>query len=146
MGIGQTAGGPLRRLALLAPRGEAFGDGPNDFQVNKTFALGGHRPRRRVGADWRLRCRWPASERTALTRAPSCWACAQTTASLPIACVEGWSTTQRWTGVPIAGAGADGRRRQAGELEVRSLQQSGTFRRATLSPGAGAPTGGRCWR
>ena len=24
-----------------------------------------------------------------------------TTAELPIACTEGWSTTQRWTGVPL---------------------------------------------
>jgi DMSO/TMAO reductase YedYZ molybdopterin-dependent catalytic subunit len=26
----------------------------------------------------------------------------QTTADLPIACTEGWSTQQRWTGVPLA--------------------------------------------
>ena len=27
---------------------------------------------------------------------------ALTTADLPIACTEGWSTVQRWTGVPLA--------------------------------------------
>jgi DMSO/TMAO reductase YedYZ molybdopterin-dependent catalytic subunit len=57
----------------------------------------------------------------------------QRTESLPIACVEGWSTTQSWTGVPLAalaeraGAGAG-----AGVF-VESLQARGVFRRASLS-------------
>ena len=39
-------GGPLRRFALLAPRGRVFGTGPNDFQINKTAAADeGRRPR-----------------------------------------------------------------------------------------------------
>ena len=33
---GETIGGPLRRLSLLAPRRQVIGPGPNDFQVNKT--------------------------------------------------------------------------------------------------------------
>ena len=57
----------------------------------------------------------------------------QRTETLPIACVEGWTTTQRWTGVPLASlaklAGAAG----AGELLVESLQKSGTFRQVTLT-------------
>ena len=132
MGVGQTAGGPFRKLAFLAPRGESFGDGPNDFQVNKTFKSV-QIPRRKVGGDWRLALSIGGEERMALSR-PQLLAMAQTTASLPIACVEGWSTTQRWTGVPIAAlartAGAQGH-----ELEVRSLQESGSFRRASLSQG-----------
>ena len=59
----------------------------------------------------------------------------QRTESLPIACVEGWSTTQTWTGVPLrelaAFAGASGEV----ELTVASLQQGGSFGRATLSAG-----------
>ncbi len=54
MGAGQVVGGPLRELALLAPRGRACGAGPNDFQVNKTFARRGHTAdagRRRLAAD-----------------------------------------------------------------------------------------------
>ena len=35
---GQSIGGPLRRLALLAPRGRVFGTGPNDFPVTHTAA------------------------------------------------------------------------------------------------------------
>ena len=46
---GESIGGPLRRLALLAPRGRVFGTGPNDFHVNHTAAtaqitLGDDRP------------------------------------------------------------------------------------------------------
>ena len=44
LNIGETVGGPLRRLALLAPRGRVFGTGPNDFQVNRTAASVGVTP------------------------------------------------------------------------------------------------------
>ena len=57
----------------------------------------------------------------------------QRTEQLPIACVEGWTTTQRWTGVPLTAladaAGAAG----ASELLVESLQAHGTFRQVTLT-------------
>jgi len=56
-------------------------------------------------------------------------------ADLPIACVEGWSTTQRWSGVRLSElakmAGAEG----ATEVEVRSLQKTGPLSTATLSQG-----------
>ncbi len=52
---------------------------------------------------------------------------------LPIACVEGWSTTQRWTGVPIrdlaAAVGVTG----AFTVLTRSLTQNGVFDSATLA-------------
>ena len=35
---GQTIGGFTRQAALLLPRGRTRGDGPNDFQVNRTAA------------------------------------------------------------------------------------------------------------
>ena len=54
----------------------------------------------------------------------------QHTARLPIACVEGWTTTQEWTGVRLADlarmAGAAG----AASALVRSLQPRGRARRA----------------
>ena len=57
----------------------------------------------------------------------------QVTAALPIACVEGWSTTQTWTGVPLRDlarlAGAAG----ASRVEARSLQPRGVLRNATLN-------------
>jgi DMSO/TMAO reductase YedYZ molybdopterin-dependent catalytic subunit len=132
MGVGQTAGGPFRKLAFLAPRGDGPGDGPNAFQVNKTFKSV-HIPRTSVGGDWRLSMSVDGFPRMTLSR-EELLAMSATTASLPIACVEGWSTTQRWTGVPISTlarmAEAEGR-----DLEVRSLQQSGTFRRTSLNQG-----------
>ncbi len=131
MGTGQVAGGPLRDLALLAPRGRDAGDGPNDFQVNKTFGRSGI-AEAEIGPGWRLRLLVDGERRALLTRA-ELLALDQVTAELPIACVEGWTTTQKWTGVRIselariAGVGV------AGEVEARSLQRRGTFRRATLS-------------
>jgi DMSO/TMAO reductase YedYZ molybdopterin-dependent catalytic subunit len=57
----------------------------------------------------------------------------QHTYELPIACVEGWSTTQAWTGVRLrdlaAAAGAAG----AGQVLVKSLQEAGSFNEAVLS-------------
>jgi DMSO/TMAO reductase YedYZ molybdopterin-dependent catalytic subunit len=58
----------------------------------------------------------------------------QTTASLPIACVEGWSAGATWTGVPVrdllALVGAPG----DSEVSVLSLQQAGGERASTLAP------------
>jgi DMSO/TMAO reductase YedYZ molybdopterin-dependent catalytic subunit len=57
----------------------------------------------------------------------------QQTERLPIACVEGWSTTQTWTGVPLAELVAlVGSPSTAGVL-VSSLQRGGAFREARLS-------------
>jgi DMSO/TMAO reductase YedYZ molybdopterin-dependent catalytic subunit len=133
MTAGQVVGGPLRPLALLAPRNRGFGDGPNDFAVNKAFAAVGIE-RERVGPAWRLVLR-VGDERRALLARDELLAMEQVRARLPIACVEGWSTTQDWTGVRLselarlAGAGSPR------ELEVRSVQPRGAFRKATLNPG-----------
>ena len=70
----------------------------------------------------------------------------QRTEELPIACVEGWTTTQRWTGVPLASLAELVGAAAAGELLVESLQARGTFRRATLSRTASSATSARCWR
>jgi len=133
MGLGQVAGGPFRKLALLAPRGDGPGNGPNAFQVNKTFTSVGI-PKRDVGDGWRLLISSDGSPRAALSRS-DLLGMEQVTADLTIGCVEGWSTTQRWTGVPIAAlarmAGAD----PGAGVEVRSLQPAGVLRRATLNAG-----------
>jgi len=131
MMLGQVVGGPLRKVALLAPRGTQPGSGPNDFQVNKTAVAAGISPEQTSPA-WRLRLVGPAGaelSRAELMDLP------QHTYDLPIACVEGWSTTQTWTGVRIkdlAGmAGAPG----ASEVLVESIQEFGSFNSATLSSG-----------
>ena len=93
---GQTVGGILRPVALLLPRGRSR---PGDFPINKTAVAAGI-DARSVGARWRLTLRGGPSpvvlDRAALAGMP------QHTARLPIACVEGWSTTQTWSGVRLA--------------------------------------------
>ncbi|ORA14457.1 molybdopterin-dependent oxidoreductase [Mycobacterium angelicum] len=126
--VGQTLGGPARGAALLLPRGRP-GPGGSDFPVNKTAAVAGITPEA-VGANWRLTLRGGPSElvldRAALAALP------QRTARLPIACVEGWSTVQTWTGVPLGELA-----RMAGvpaprSAFVASLQRGGAFGVATL--------------
>jgi DMSO/TMAO reductase YedYZ molybdopterin-dependent catalytic subunit len=129
---GQSVGGPLRRLALLAPRGQSIvRDGPNGFPINKTAATAGIRPRD-TGAGWRLAV--AGADERSLSRA-QLLAMEQHEEELPIACVEGWSTTQRWSGVRLrdlaALAGVSGET----VLRVQSLQAHGVLRQATLGPG-----------
>ncbi|HEY2500700.1 MAG TPA: hypothetical protein VGI68_04590, partial [Mycobacterium sp.] len=92
---GQTLGGAARGAVLLLPRGRGRGD----FPVNKTAVAAGITPES-VSDSWRLTLRGGPSEvvldRAVLAGMP------QTTARLPIACVEGWSTVQTWSGVRLA--------------------------------------------
>ena len=132
MAAGQVVGGPLRELALLAPRGRA-GSGPNAFPVNKTFAAVGI-PQQAVGGGWRLLLIADGRPSVSLSR-PELLRRALVGADLPIACVEGWSTTQAWQGVRLldlarlVGVG------DPETLEVRSLQPHGRLRRVTLNRG-----------
>lgn len=126
MAAGQVIGGPLRALALLAPRGPGSGAGPNDFQVNRTFAEAGIDAARADPGAWRLRLGARELSRGDLL------AMDQRTETLPIACVEGFTTTQDWTGVPLAdlarAAGVDG----AAQVLVESLERGGSFSSVTL--------------
>jgi DMSO/TMAO reductase YedYZ molybdopterin-dependent catalytic subunit len=125
LSFGQSIGGPLRRLALLAPRGQVIGDGPNDFQVNKTAAEAGVTAAQ-ASSGWRLELGGgPAPQ---LLSRDDLLAMPQHTARLPIACVEGWSTpNQAWTGVRLRDlAGLSGVPEPATVL-VESLQEGGAF-------------------
>jgi DMSO/TMAO reductase YedYZ molybdopterin-dependent catalytic subunit len=86
-----------------------------------------------TGASYRLVLRGGDAE-VSLSR-EDLLAMPQRTARLPIACVEGWTTTQEWTGVPLAAlaerAGAAGAR----EVLVESLQPKGVLRKARLTGG-----------
>jgi DMSO/TMAO reductase YedYZ molybdopterin-dependent catalytic subunit len=123
--VGQTIGGGARGAALLLPRGRGRGD----FPVNKTAVAAGIGPES-VGTSWVLTLRGGPSEvvldRAMLAGMP------QTSARLPIACVEGWSTVQTWSGVRLAElariAGVPAPR----SARVTSLQQGGAFSAATL--------------
>jgi DMSO/TMAO reductase YedYZ molybdopterin-dependent catalytic subunit len=125
MGLGQVVGGPLRPLALLAPRGRG------DFPVNKTFAAVGIE-RDAVGPGWRLEL-LAGGERRARLRREELLDMELVTARLPIACVEGWTTTQEWTGVRLSDLARMADAPGAREVEVRSLQPRGRLRRVTLN-------------
>ncbi|GLY25987.1 membrane protein [Micromonospora sp. NBRC 101691] len=127
--VGQTLDGVLRRTALLLPRGRQPGEGPNGFPVNRTAAAAGVRPAD-TGAEWRLTVR--GGDRTVEVDRGGLLAMPQHTADLPIACVEGWSTEQTWTGVRLrdlaALVGAPG----DALAKVESLERAGLFRQARL--------------
>jgi DMSO/TMAO reductase YedYZ molybdopterin-dependent catalytic subunit len=128
--VGQSVGGPLRRLALLAPRGQSvFDDGPNGFPINKTAATA-RVSRRLTGPDWRLTIAAGARRRE-LSR-EELQAMEQHEHDLPIACVEGWSTTQRWSGVRLRDLAALAGAPAGAVLRVESLQPRGALRRVTL--------------
>jgi DMSO/TMAO reductase YedYZ molybdopterin-dependent catalytic subunit len=97
-GAGQSIGGPLRPLAFLLPRGR-IRPGPLGFPVNKT-ALAAGVTTGNVGSSWRLELVGGRSTPLSLSR-EQLLALPQHTYELPIACVEGWSTTQRWSGVRL---------------------------------------------
>lgn len=96
--VGEATGGRLRRLAVFGTHYRSSGRGPNDFPVNHTAAAMGI-PAVSTGPGWRLSLE--GHGRVYLSR-HQLLALTLTTASLPIACTEGWSTQQRWTGVPLA--------------------------------------------
>lgn len=120
--VGQSIGGTFRRTALLAPRGEDPGSGPNGFQINKRAKEVGITTEM-VGASWRLTLEGP--KRVSLTR-EQLMAMPQHTADLPIACVEGWSTDdQRWRGVRLRDLAAIAGMESPGSAVVQSLQKGG---------------------
>ncbi|MER6013231.1 molybdopterin-dependent oxidoreductase [Streptomyces bluensis] len=131
---GQSFDGPLRRTALLAPHGFADpGSGPGGFQINKTAAYRGISARETSDAVWRLAVTGPSGT-LRLSRAELLGLPLHSSA-LPIACVEGWSTSdQWWRGVrlrdlaALVGYDADA----APDVLVESLQRHGAFRRAAL--------------
>jgi len=118
---GQTLGGPLRDLAVLLPRGRS------DFPVNRTAAAAAIEPAA-TGSAWRLALGDRAVSRADLLQLP------QHTARLPIACVEGWSTVQDWTGVRLRDLAALAGVPSPRSAFVESLD-AGPFGRATLSAG-----------
>jgi DMSO/TMAO reductase YedYZ molybdopterin-dependent catalytic subunit len=110
-----------------------IGSGPNDFQVNKT-AAGARITEEMTGAGYRLALMAAGVQAATLTR-DELLAMPQHTARLPIACVEGWTTTQEWSGVRLADlARAAGVPAPDGAF-VRSLQPAGVLNKASLNAG-----------
>jgi DMSO/TMAO reductase YedYZ molybdopterin-dependent catalytic subunit len=125
-GAGQSLGGPFRVLAFLLPRGRDR-PGPLGFPVNKTAVAAGVTGSR-VGSGWRLQV---VGGRSVSLSREQLLAMPQHTYDLPIACVEGWSTTQRWSGVPLSDLAALCGVRGPAQVFTASLDP-GTYGHATL--------------
>ncbi|MFI7409507.1 molybdopterin-dependent oxidoreductase [Streptomyces sp. NPDC049627] len=131
---GQNFDGALRRTALLAPHGGAEpGSGPGGFQINKTAAYAGIRAAETSEEAWRLVVVGRDGRTVRLSRA-DLLGLPLHSAALPIACVEGWSTSdQWWRGVRLRDLAAlVGYDADPPDVLVESLQRRGAFRRAAL--------------
>jgi DMSO/TMAO reductase YedYZ molybdopterin-dependent catalytic subunit len=127
--VGQTVW-PLRKLALLAPRRPDTG--PQGFPVNRSAAAAGvvdtaRDPGYRLVVEGEV-------DRTLSLSLDDLRALPQHRATLPIACVEGWSASREWRGVRVralldlAGARDDAR------VRVDSLQPRLAYRSSDLDP------------
>lgn len=130
--VGRSVDGPLRETAVLAPHGGTGpGGGPGGFQINKTAAYAGVTAEETSEEVWRLvvvgRTGTLRLSRNDLLRHPLY------SSALPIACVEGWSTSdQWWRGVRLRDLAALAGYEDPPDVLVESLQRHGAFRRAAL--------------
>lgn len=124
---GQAAGGPFRKLALFGPRGAGAGD----FPVNKTAQVA-RITQELVGERWRLELVAPGGGSPVSLTRDDLLAMAQHTHDLPIACVEGWSSVQTWTGVRLADLARRAGLPDAAQVHVVSVQPAGAFKQTTL--------------
>ncbi|MCI2415926.1 molybdopterin-dependent oxidoreductase [Saccharopolyspora sp. K220] len=118
----------LRRVSVLSWRTD---NGPQGVPVNRTAAAAGVLAAAYDPA-WRLEVvtgsgtsEFSLSELTALP---------QTTAELPIACVEGWSQSATWTGVALPDLLRTAGAQPGTDLHVVSLELNGLYR-ASILPG-----------
>jgi DMSO/TMAO reductase YedYZ molybdopterin-dependent catalytic subunit len=123
---GESIGGPLRATAFLAPRRSG------GFPVNKT-ADGAKVTADMVGTAYRL-VLTGGTEELRLSR-DELLALPQATHTLTLGCVEGWSTRQTWTGIPLAELARRAGVADPSELLVESLQPAGILRQTTLTAG-----------
>jgi hypothetical protein len=125
---GQTVR-PLSRLALLAPRRPDVG--PQGFPVNQTASA--HVVARARDPGYRLSVDGNVQTPVSLSLDDlRTWP--QREAELPIACVEGWSTSQRWRGISVAALLESAGARGDASVRVESLQPSGLYRSSVLNP------------
>ncbi|HEX3922028.1 MAG TPA: molybdopterin-dependent oxidoreductase [Streptosporangiaceae bacterium] len=128
LAVGQSVGGWARRTALFAPRGLSAAE-HGTWPVNRTAASIGLADED-VGGAYRLVL---IGRRTVTLTRDQVLALPQRAATLPIACVEGWSFAARWTGVPLADLARLAGVGQPGGALVESIQREGSFRAAALS-------------
>ena len=125
--VGQTVR-PLQRLALLAPRRPDVG--PQGFPVNKTATEAGVGPEDR--AAYRLVVTGAVATELELTL-DDLRAMPQHEATLPIACVEGWSASKRWRGVRLADLLALAGAATGAAVTVRSMEGEGLYAQSDVN-------------
>lgn len=112
-----TAGSTVPLLRNVSPLAWRSSKG---VPVNRTAAAAGIT----VTAGWRLEVVTPQGIRTYTLDELN--ALPQTTAELPIACVEGWSASATWTGIPIRDLTG------GHDLRVISLERNGLYATSML--------------
>jgi DMSO/TMAO reductase YedYZ molybdopterin-dependent catalytic subunit len=127
--VGQSIGGVARKAALLLPRGRSYGSGPNDFQINRTAAAASIKESD-TGPRWKLTLSG-GKKKVTLSRT-KLLEMQQYSAELPIACVEGWATTQHWTGVQLKDLARLAGVPSPSSAHIRSLEKNGAFAQARL--------------
>jgi DMSO/TMAO reductase YedYZ molybdopterin-dependent catalytic subunit len=128
--VGQTIN-PLRRLVLFAPRKPDIGS--QRLPVNRAAAEAGVNE---AAADPNYRLALTGAVANPLSLSVTdVEARADHEAELPIACVEGWSASAVWRGVPVHAlldeAGVD--RTRPVEVDVRSLERDGLYAQSVLN-------------
>ncbi len=125
--VGQTFR-PLSRLALLSPRRSDVG--PQGFPVNatahETGVIGDA-----TSAAYRLSVGGEVATPLTLTL-EELRALPQHTATLPISCVEGWSASPTWTGIPVRDLLARAGARPGARVRVESIQMRGSYTTSML--------------
>ncbi|UUZ59309.1 molybdopterin-dependent oxidoreductase [Nocardioides sp. B-3] len=126
-----TAGSTVPALRRVSVLGVRSGEGPQGVPVNKSARAAGVLESA-VSPGFRLVLAHGGTT-VSLTRS-DLEAMPQTTADLPIACVEGWSASATWTGIRVR-ALLDPVGAPVGvPVQVTSLQEHGPFK-ATILPG-----------
>ena len=127
--VGQTIA-PLQRLALLAPRHPDTGT--QGFPVNKTAAEAGIAT---AALDPAYRLQISGLVATPLTLSlDDVRAIGLHEATLPIACVEGWSVSKRWRGVRLVDLLREAGAAPGTEVFVTGLEKGGLYGQSILNP------------
>ncbi|MGI9120048.1 MAG: molybdopterin-dependent oxidoreductase [Acidimicrobiales bacterium] len=127
--LGQTVT-VLRRVSVLAPRRPDFG--PQGFPINRSAVQAAIDPATVAEGVFALSVEGKVAQALQLSLA-DLRTIPQREATLPIACVEGWSYSARWRGVALrellarAGASLDA------SVRIESLEAQGVYRTSPLN-------------
>ncbi|WP_020670224.1 molybdopterin-dependent oxidoreductase [Amycolatopsis nigrescens] len=124
-----TAGATVPFLRNVSGLSWRSGNGPQGVPVNRSAAGAGVLDAAQDPA-WRLEVVVPGGGRSfslaELQKLP------QTTAELPIACVEGWSQSATWTGVSLPDLLQAAGARPGSTVNVSSMEQNGLYANSVL--------------